>query len=258
METYLYLSLIPEALIYSQLPPDRFGKYLAIGDKKLTRGSAIFFAVDPAVTIDDLDLAKGRSQCVAHPDGSPRRSTYMSVYGVLAKIPLQALGNLYLATKDGMVLELAATREPPAKRAGMHLYQEICPVFPKVASPLAPYDFCRYVTDPRSPVYLPRVVCCDLRLNGLATDPEKSSAANLPYPDMNHLRECLTALQYRRDKMTKIVHRDFDRELLYYTIDRGFYVGDQDYFASYLMPTPDELESKHHLWWASASSISRF
>jgi hypothetical protein len=29
METHLYLSLVPEALILSQLPPEKFGAYVA-------------------------------------------------------------------------------------------------------------------------------------------------------------------------------------------------------------------------------------
>lgn len=239
MELYLYLSLLPEALIFSQLPPDRFGKYMAIGDKKLTRGSALFFALDPNLDAPPLRLSEGREKCVQHFDGSPRRSTYVSVYGALANIPISAFGNLYLSTKDGIVIELSQAEYKDNVKPGLKLYQEICPVVPKVASPLAPKEFVRYVTDPKHPVYLPRMVCCDLRLNGLASDPEKSSAANLPYPDINHLRACLTVLNHKGDKMTKIVHRDIDRDLLYYTVGNGFYVGDQESFIYYPMPSEE-------------------
>jgi len=258
METYLYLSLIPEALIFSQLPPERFGKYLAIGDKKLTRGPAIFFSVDPAFQSDAFKLDNARAKCEAHPDGSPRRSSYVSVYNVLAQVPVSALGSLYLTTKDGITLELESTGEEPPERSGFHLYQEICPVYPKVASPLGPKAFARYVTNPENAVFLPRLAFCELRLNGMATDPEKSSAANLPYRDLNHLRECLTSLGYRQDKMTKIVHRDLRKELIYPVVDTGFYVGDQNAFLHYPFPSEDDLEGKHHLWWSSATSVSRF
>lgn len=61
MKQYLYLSLIPEALILSNLNPARFGKYLAIGDKKLTRGPACFFAVDPTFNSPDLSLEAARA-----------------------------------------------------------------------------------------------------------------------------------------------------------------------------------------------------
>ena len=258
METYLYLSLIPEALIYSQLPPELFGKYMAIGDKKLTRGPAIFFALDPAFTSDTFQFEKAREKCVPHPDGSPRRSSYISVYNVLSNIPISALGKLYLTTKDGITLELERTTEAPPERKGFHCYQEICPVYPKVASPLGPRAFAKFVTDPKNPVFLPRLAFCELRLDGLATDPEKSSASNLPYQDLNHLRECLTSLKYKTDKMTKSVHRDLQKDLIYPVVDQGFFVGDQQDFAYYPFPGVDDLEEVHHIWWRSATSVSRF
>lgn len=258
METYLYLSLIPEALIYSQLPPGLFGKYMAIGDKKLTRGPAMFFALDPEFASDAFQLAKARAKCTPHPDGSPRRSSYVSVYNVLCNIPIKELGKLYLTTKDGITLEIEPTREPPQDRKGFHFYQEICPVYPMVASPLGPQAFAHYVTDPNNPVFLPRLAFSELRLDGLASDPEKSSASNLPYKDLNHLRECLTSLKYRTDKMTKIVHRDLDKDLIYPVVDTGFFVGDQEDFLHYPFPSEDDLDSQHHIWWNSATSVSRF
>jgi hypothetical protein len=258
METYLYLSLIPEALIFSQLPPDRFGKYLAIGDKKLTRGPAMFFSVDPDIDVEDLRLSEAREKCVPHSDGSARRSTYVSVYGALAKLPLDALKDLYLTTSDGITLKTSEAPYEIERRKGFHLYQEICPVYPKVASPLQPKEFSQFVTDPIHPVYLPKIVFCELRIDGLATDPEKSSASNLPYKDMNHLRECLTSLQYKTDKKTKIVHRDLNKDLIYPVIENGFYVGDQEHFRYYPFPEIDDLESTHHVWWNSACSVSRF
>lgn len=259
MDSYLYLSLLPEALIFSQLPPERFGKYMAIGDKKLTRGLALFFTVDPELDAPPLRIQEARKKCVAHTDGSPRRSTYVSVYGALANLPISSLGSLYLSTKDGRVLELQRKEYTAEARKGLYLYQEICPVVPKVASPLSPQAFAKYVTDPKHPVFLPRLFFCDLRLDGLATDPEKSSADNLPYNDINHLRECLTALRHKDDKMTKTVYRDIDRELLYYTADSGFFVGDQEDFAYYPMPCEEDLEGKYYAWWSSASTaVSRF
>jgi len=258
METYLYLSLIPEALIYSQLPPDRFGKYMAIGDKKLSRGPAMFFALDPEFSSEAFKLEEARAKCVPHSDGSPRRSTYVSVYNVLSNVPVSALGSLYLTTKDGLTLELSRSSGDIPERKGYHLYQEICPVSPKVASPLAPEAFAKFVTNPENPVFLPRLAFCELRLEGLATDPEKSSASNLPYSDLNHLRECLTSLKYRNDKMSKIVHRDLDKDLFYPVVESGFYVGDQEDFACYPFPGEDELVGEHHRWWSSATAVSPF
>lgn len=258
MDTYLYLSLMPEALIYSQLTPERFGKYVAIGDKRLTRGPAMFFEVDPEFTSEQFQLEVAKGKCVPHPDGSLRRSVYVSIYNVLSNIPISALGTLHLTTKDGVTLSLEASDEETPKHPGFHLYQEICPVSPKVASPLGPREFARYVTNPDHPVFLPRMVYCDLKLNGMATDPEKSSASNLPYRDLNHLRECLTILKYKSSKMTKIVNRDLNKDLIYQVVKEGFYVGDQDTFKFYPFPDEEELEGQHMRWWGSATSVSPY
>ena len=74
---------------------------------------------------------------------------------------------------------------------------------------------------------------------------------------MNHLRECLTSLKYRTDKLTKIVNRDLQKDLLYPVVDTGFFVGDQEDFVFYPFPGEDELDSNHHLWWSTATSVSR-
>ncbi|MFP4281964.1 MAG: hypothetical protein ACLFU2_05025, partial [Opitutales bacterium] len=257
MEPHLYLSLIPEALVFSQLEPAQFGKYLAIGAKRLTEGPAIFFELDPEFQCEAFRLREAREKCVAHPDGSPRRSSYAGIYMVLAQVPVPALRSLYLTTADGLTLELTREHYTPHREGGLHLYQEICPVQPRVASPLEPQDFARYVTDPANAVSLPRLAFCELRLGGLALDPERNDAANLPYRNLNHLRECLTALKYKSDKLTKIVMRDMDTNRIFPVMTNGFFVGDQDDFAYYPLPAEEAQETVHYRWFNSAQRSIR-
>lgn len=258
MDTHLYLSLIPEALIFSQLTPAQFGKYLSIGAKKLTRGPAAFFEVDPGFTTGAFNLEAARTKCVAHPDGTPRRSCYAAVYMVLGNVPISALGDLYLTTADGLTLALSRQAYQPATEPGLHLYQEICPVQPRVASPLEPHEFAAYVTNPENPVFLPRLAFCELRLDGLAHDPERSNADNLPYRNINHLRECLTALKHKSDKMTKIVMRDMETARIFPVMTNGFFVGDQADFAYYPLPPDEARETEHFRWFNSATRSPRF
>lgn len=42
MNKFFYLSVLPEALIASMLPPKDFGEYMATGTRKKTQGQAIF------------------------------------------------------------------------------------------------------------------------------------------------------------------------------------------------------------------------
>ena len=96
-----------------------------------------------------MDLARAR--CTEHRDGTPRRSAYVSIYRVLERVPLSALGDLHLATKDGLVLTLQQGQYQPQTDRERFMYQEVCPVGPRVVSTLEPREFCQYVTHVRQP-----------------------------------------------------------------------------------------------------------
>jgi hypothetical protein len=183
-------------------------------------------------------------RCVAKPDGSPKSSVYLSVYKVLESVPVAALKSLYLTTDHGCVLELKKavydkTREPGN---ALHLYQELCPVNPLVASSLAPSVFLKRLTDGSIPIVLPKLFFVELYLGELATNPLSGSAEHLPYPNIGHLRDCLEIIKGEYEKQMKTVHRIFSGELLYRTIDTGFYVGTKDDIVYYPYPKMAELE----------------
>jgi len=150
------------------LPPEEFGHYLAVGANKRTRGQALFFEIDPNFQSDYFDLASIERRCVPHVDGQPKRSVYLSTYRVLENLPIEVFSNLYLTTYDGKVLELQPGDYPEEEPFTLHLYQELSPVPPRVASKLNPRQFMNYVTDQRNPVSFPKVVFAELILNGLA------------------------------------------------------------------------------------------
>jgi hypothetical protein len=254
MKVNLYLSVIPEALIASHLAPEEFGNYYAVGSQKRSRGQAVFFEVDPSLKSDYLRLDEAEKRCVPHEDGSPRRSSYLAIYRALEHVPLSALGKLHLVTDDGRVLALDAAPYVPAAAEGLHFYQEICPVTPRVASKLAPHEFAAYLTDRANPVSVEKIVFAELRLDALATDPEKGDVSNLPYANIDHLRDCLKELRHRYAKPTKVVVRDATASILYRTVLGGFYVADRTGLAYYPLPAREELESRYYAWWRSANA----
>jgi len=254
MKTYVYLSLIPEALIASHLPPEEFGAYLAVGTKKRSRGQAIFFEVDPNFPSDYLPVREVEQLCQPHRTGEPRHSTYLSIYRVLEHVPVPRLGRLFLVTDDGRVLGLERAENLPEPDRKYHLYQEFCPVTPRVASVLPPREFCRRITDRSESVSVDRIVFADLKLEQLAQNPDAVHVDNLPYVNIEHLRDCLRELDHKTGKPTKTVIRQLAGEVLYRTIRHGFYVGDQQDFAFYAMPSREALESTHYRWWRSALS----
>lgn len=248
MSKYFYLSTTPEALIASMLPPKEFGAYMATGTKKRNVGQAIFFEVDIEQIKDSVDMEYVNSRCVRKADGSPKSSVYLSVYRVLESVPLSALKSLYLATDSGVVLELKRTVYDRSKEVKnkLHLYQELCPVSPQVASTLPPADFMKLITDGSIHIVVPKLFFVELKLGELADNPNTGSAEHLPYRNVGHLRDCLDILKTEDKKHMKTVQRFFSGSLLFRTINTGFYVGDKDETIFYPYPSMAELEEHNY------------
>ena len=248
MSKYIYLTCNPEALVASMLPPEGFGHYLSTGTKKRNRGQAIFFEVDLEQIENLIDLDSLNKRCVAKPDGSPKSSVYLSVYKVLEMIPLSSLLSLYLTTDHGCVLELKKEEYDTELESGsdLHLYQELCPVTPMVASSLPPSVFVRRLTDGSIPIVLPKLFFVELKLGELAANPLSGSSENLPYTNIGHLRDCLEIIRGEYEKHMKTVNRTFSGELLYRTIGSGFYVGSKDEILFYPYPRMKELERMNY------------
>jgi len=244
MSKYIYLTCTPEALVASMLPPQGFGMYLSTGTKKRNKGQTIFFEVDLSQIEKIIDLESLNKRCVAKEDGSPKSSVYLSVYRVLETIPTSALKSLYLTTDHGCVLELkkAPYDKSQESQKALHLYQELCPVTPLVASGLPPSVFLKRLTDNSIPIVLPKLFFVELKLGELATNPLSGSAEHLPYSNVGHLRDCLEILKGEYEKHMKTVQRIFSGTLLYRTIETGFYVGSKDEMAFYPYPSMKQLE----------------
>lgn len=256
MQKYLYLSLTPEALIASMLPPHEFGNYLAVGTKKRTRGQAIYFEVNPELVGDKFPMKRMEEKCVPDENGKLKRSVYLSIYRTLENLPLNSLKNLYLATDDGRVLELEQSEYKTEEEEGsLHLYQQLSPVVPRIASSLAPPEFMKLITDTTKPVSVPKLIFVDMVLNDLATDPANGSVDNLPYKNIDHVRDCLLRIKREKDKPTKTVIRLFKGNLLYRTCKNGFFVGDQETLLFYKFPTQADLQENHYAWWRSSLTI---
>jgi len=247
----LYLSMIPEALVASMLPPEKFGRYLAVGSHKRSSSPAIYFELDPGFTSDFFDMDMVRTRCVPHADGSPKHSLYLGIYRVLEHIPLEALGKLYLTTRDGQVLCLE--QHPcPAGLADEHfLYDEICPVHPLIASKLEPADFVKFVTSPGSPLCVPKIFFADLdpeKLIGTDRTAEGQPALhNMP----ERIRECFRQLD-AAGKPTKTVDRVHSQACRWNQIKNGYFIGTDTTVLFYPFPDRDTLDRHHHQWMRSA------
>jgi hypothetical protein len=253
MNTFVYLSVLPEALIASMLPPLDFAEYMATGTRKKTRGQAIFFEVDQDLARNLLPAEYISKRCIRKPDGSPKSSVYLTIYRALEHLPLKALKNLFLVTDDGRTLELrkASYDVNSEKPKQLHLYQELCPVTPIIASTLSPSEFGREMTSEKEQVYIPKIMFVELILDQLAYDPVRGSAQNLPYADIGHLRDCLIILRNEEMKSRKTMQRTFNGTLLYRTCTNGFFVVSKDEFLYYPYPTMQQMEEENYDFWRS-------
>jgi len=252
MQIHLYMLCNRcEALVASHLEPEAFGRYMAVGTQKNTRGNVLFFEIDRAALrggffrLDDIE-----QRCVPHPDGSPKRSKYISIYRVLEHIDLGAFGPLYLVTADGRVLALQADGYTAKEEPGVNLYDELCPVSPMVVSALAPSKFATFLTDPANPISVPRIFFADMLLD---RDETGRLAGYLPYADPMHIIDCVKELEQGSGKPSKTVSRSPRVHGFFRTIRRGFFIGDQTGIRHYPFPDRRELEVNHAKWWRSAT-----
>lgn len=251
MEYHVYLSLIPEALVVSMLRPDEFGRYLAVGTKKRAREQAVYFELKGDFESNYFDMEKAIKLCTPHDDGQPKHSVYVSIYRVLEHVPLETFGSLWLATRDGLSLELKQDQLPETIEKSHHLYKELCPVHPLIASLLNPMEFCKFITDPSVSISVPTICFVDLRLGNMLDGLDQEVSWNLPYKRIKHLRNCLLELT-EKEKTTKTVDRIHSARVPFRCIKTGFFVSNQDMVLYYPFPSAAEMEKTHHKWWRSA------
>ncbi len=255
MPQHLYLSLMPEALIASMLEPEDFASYYAVGNEGTAQGEAVFLEVDPGFRDPTFDVEKGLARCVPHADGQPKHTVYISAYRVLERMPLSALGRLFLVTRDGRALALAREKAPQSSRTdGLHLYHELAPTHPEVVSNFGPRAFFELMVGRRDGFpALPALAFVELRLGELASDPQNGGVGDLPYENIRHLRAVLSALK-GKTVGAKIFERCGPPSFSFRTIEGGVYLGraDEDLYL-YRFPLSAELKASHRDFWKSAN-----
>jgi hypothetical protein len=252
MVKHLYLSIMPEALIVSNLTPEEFGTYYAVGSEGRTQGQAAFFELDETFRHPQFPLDESFARCVPHKDGKPKNSVYVAVYRVLEHISLTAVKRLYLTTKDGRTLEVDHSAKPPEDSPGLHLYHEVAPLHPLVVSTYGPAAFHDFLMRGARNLAVPALCWTELRLGELADDPEGGAVRDLPYENIDHLRNCLMQLK-TKSVTTKIVDRLHPSAFSYRTIKSGIFFGTKDGIAVFPLPPENVLRDTDYHWWRSAN-----
>ena len=251
-----YLTLSPvEALIVSQLTPEEFGCYMAVGSRKGSAEQLIFIEVEEGFgDFFDWDFAK--EKCVPHPNGDPKSSLYMSIYRVLENVPLQHMKSLYLTTQDGRTLELPKSEYVPKPDwKGCALYKELCPVIPLVASPLSPGEFAKYLVNDTHKVQVPAIVFADIKILDQDKLRDSGNVGTVSKLALDHIHDCIGQVALSGGKLSKTVDRSFITKFTYQTIASGIYAADSTGIVFYPMPDVETLKQENYDWGRSAYII---
>lgn len=252
---HYYLTVFPlEALIASQLDPVQFGAYMATGSKKGSAERLMFAEIaNPECAAVDRDYA--RSRCVAHANGDPKHSVYLSVYRALESIPIGDLGSLYLTTVDGRVLELPMSSPGSRSQKPYYLYQELCPIQPLVISNLTPDAFAAALCDPARKVSVPKIVFADCKTPDL-NDPENTGNIGTTFARRRaHLLDCIASVSGPAGKPAKTFDRSHVAAFTFQLIDTGVYVADGERIALWAMPNAEQLRELDYDWGRSANIL---
>jgi hypothetical protein len=258
-EKHLYLIVHPiNALVASQLDPDRFAEHYTIGSSKHYEGKVIFAEIDAAFRDPHFEIDHYLSLTEALPDGSPKKTKFISSYAVLEHIDLKALKKLYVVTTGGKALELSPAPYTAVNEPGLvRIYQEICPLTNLVASTLDQRAFARYITSETRSKGAPKILFTqyEFDVDSFMRKNHNRDMLSSPIPETypNRLLDFLLELQHVAEKKTKTISLNSTLTAVSWQLIRhGFWFGSADELVFFPMPSPEELERDHYPWWRAA------
>lgn len=252
---HVYLTLFPnEALIASHLPPESFGVYMATGIRRASSEPIVFVELQGDLKAGGIPVDRAEARIRNLPADVTKNSIYLSVYRCLEQVSLALLGTLYLVTRDGRSLTLSRGETVPSPpERSIHLYQELCPVRPLVASTLDPVGFCKHMTDPASEIHLPKIAVADLKVLDPMKLEDAGNIGSLYYAAApEHMRDCFHSLLHIPDKVSKVVARFRLESFSYQLIESGIHIASASQHVFYPMLSTEEIRSNHRDWGKSA------
>jgi hypothetical protein len=255
MDITYYLTVFPsEALISSQLTPQQFGSYMATGSKKGSAERLIFIELEEDFG-DYFDWVYAKERTVAHANGDPKHSVYLSVYRALEHTPIEVMKSLFLTNKDGRTLKLEKKEYTPPQERGFRVYKEMCPTHPVIVSTLAPKEFCQYMTNPKIKTSVPKLVFADLKVPNLENPDYSGNIGGMYSKKFGHLMECIASVKDSDGKRNKTFDRSLVESFTFQVIDSGVYVGSHESLIAFPMPSLEELKEIDYDWGRSALII---
>lgn len=253
---HLYMIVFPiNALVASQLEPERFGEHYTMSSAKHFSGKVIFAEIDINFRNDYFDLERYLSLTVPHEDGSPKRTKFVSSYKVLENVDLKAIQKLFLVTVNGKVLPIEPAEYTAYNEPGLiRIYQEICPLETLVASTKDQREFGKFITTETRSKGAPKICFTQIEFNldEFFRQNKNKDIFTIELPDVNPYRfyECIMEIKNNPEKLTKTISLgSILRDISYKFLRHGFWFASGDELKFFPMPTERELENKYFYWW---------
>lgn len=255
-QKHLYQILYPnQALIASQLEPQDFARHYLVGSIRHYNGKLVFAEIDPGFRNPYFAIDEAFAATVPHPDGSPKRTKFISSYRVLEHMDFDAIRKLYLANAEAQVLELSPDAYDKTHQPGfLRTYAEIAPLSMLVLSPLSMPDFGSYITAPGNSKGSPKLFYTqiDLTVDEFLETFEENPFAQAPFPFLHpsKLRDAILEMQAKPDKKAKglSLFCPLD-QISFKKIRHGFMFASPDSYRFFPMPSHHEIEENNFKFW---------
>jgi hypothetical protein len=255
-EKRLYQILYPnQALIASQLGPQEFARHYLVGSVRHYSGKLVFAEIDPAFRHPYFDIDGAFAATVPHPDGSPKRTKFISSYRVLEHMDFGAIRKLYLANSEANLLELSPGVYDKTHQPGfLRTYAEIAPLSMLVLSPLTMPEFGAHITAPGNGKGAPKLFYTqiDLTVDEFLKNFEQNPFSQAPFPFLHpsKLRDAILEMQARPEKKAKglSLFAPID-QISFKKIRHGFMFASPESHLFFPMPSLQEIEEKAFKFW---------
>ncbi|HEX2867293.1 MAG TPA: hypothetical protein VHO03_09640 [Ignavibacteriales bacterium] len=255
-QKHLYMIVFPiNALVASQLPPEKFGEHYTMLSAKHFSGKVIFAELDINFRNDYFEIDRYLSLTVPHEDGTPKRTKFISSYNVLENVDLKAIQMLFLVTTNGKVLPISPAEYTAVNEPGLiRIYQEICPLETLVASTKDQRDFGKFITTQTRSKGAPKICFTQIEFNlseFFETNKNKDIiTVELPGVNAYRFYDCIMELKSNPNKLTKTISLgSLLRDISFKFLRHGFWFVKDDEMKFFPMPSISDLENKYFYWW---------
>lgn len=255
-QKHLYMIVFPiNALVSSQLEPQQFGEHYTMGSAKHFSGKVIFAELNINYRNNYFDIDKYLKETVAHSDGTPKKTKFISSYNVLEHVDLDAIDKLFLVTTNGKVLMLTPGEfTAPSETGLIRIFQEITPLETLVATNKNHKEFGEFITTQSKSKGAPKVLFTeiDFDIERFFEMNKNKEIFHIDLPSVNPYRfyDCITELQEKPDKLTKTISLGtLLRDISYKFLKHGLWFAEGEKIKFFPMPTLSEMENKYFNWW---------